>query len=288
MVERPLAPGRGRAGEIERAEPPRRDRRSYHLHDVRIGRARARARSRRRACRWRRPRSASGPSAAAIAAGRNRRKVALHVDHHVVAPVRDRACRSPRKCGRSRRDGRAASSPPRRPNRSSAAAISAESAATATGPMTGGKRPLHDARDHRPPADVGERLVRQARGGEARRDDDDRVHGRFGGGEGAFGGKRSQERRLIRLAGLWQTAIPLAANSAEKPAESRQFNRGSAGSRIAWIPLSGTRLPEQCSSRSSSASGFPSFPTSCSRPRLRKTPGYVIAVATEEGGARRG
>ena len=69
MIERPLAPGRGGAGEIERAEPPRRDRRCRPPSRRSGCCARARARSRRRAWRSRRPASLSGPSAAAMAAG---------------------------------------------------------------------------------------------------------------------------------------------------------------------------------------------------------------------------
>ena len=115
VVERPVAGGRRRAGEVERPQAPGRDLAADELDHVRVGALLARGRSRRRASRCRRRASASGAIAAAIAARVDGRQVALHVDHDVVPALRDRALRPPRRCGRSPRRGRRGSSPPRRP-----------------------------------------------------------------------------------------------------------------------------------------------------------------------------
>ncbi len=68
VIERPVARRRGRAREIQRPQPLRRNRRADDLHHVRIGRAPRRARSRPPACAMSTAGSASGATAARMSA----------------------------------------------------------------------------------------------------------------------------------------------------------------------------------------------------------------------------
>ncbi len=79
--------------------------------------------------------SSSGGSAARMLSGRDRRKVALQVDHDLGLAVGIERLHAPRGSGRSRRGDRHGSSPPRRRAAITAAAISAVSVATATRPI---------------------------------------------------------------------------------------------------------------------------------------------------------
>ena len=105
----------------------------------------------------------------------DQRQIALHIDDGVVPPLRIEPASPPRGCGRSRRDGRARSAPPcrrplRPPRRSRRSAQ-----ATTTGPTPAATRAAPDMHDHRRAGDIGERLARQPRRGQAGRNDEDGV-----------------------------------------------------------------------------------------------------------------
>ena len=106
--------------------------------------------------------SASGARRRAMARGIDRRQVALDIDDDVVAPVRVDACHAPRGSGPSRRRDRPGSSPPRRrppapPRRSPGASV-----ATTTRPIPASTARRQTCTIIGSPADIGERLVRQA------------------------------------------------------------------------------------------------------------------------------
>ena len=111
MIERPVAGGRGGAGEIERAQPvaarpasrPPSPRSDWCAPPACTISAASVAMSTAG--------SASSASAAADVGRRERRQVALHVDHDAGAALRIDDAAAPRRCGRSRRHGRRGSSP---------------------------------------------------------------------------------------------------------------------------------------------------------------------------------
>ena len=103
MIERPVAGGRGGAGEIERAQAARRDRRADHLDHVRIGALLRLADLGGEGGDVDRRDRRAASSAARDVGRRERRQVALHIDDDSGRGRSDRPRRAPRRCGRSRR-----------------------------------------------------------------------------------------------------------------------------------------------------------------------------------------
>ena len=135
MIERPLAGGRRGAGEIERAQPRRRDRRADHLDHIGIGALGrdfdlGRQRGDVDGGVGERPQRRRDDRPARASAGR------LAVDDDLGAAAPDRPCRAPRRCGRSRRHDRRASSPRGRRLYPQRRRRPAESVATTTGPSS--------------------------------------------------------------------------------------------------------------------------------------------------------
>ncbi len=192
VIERPLAPGRGGAGEIERAQPARSATgEPTTLTTLGSVRSASSAISTASVAMSTSP-SPSGASTARTSRGRDGGQVALQVDDGVEPAVRDRAPAAPRTPGRSPRHGRPASSPPRSRRGATASAISVLSVATTTRPSAALGRAAGDMHDHRLAGDVGQRLARQARGSHAGGNDDDGGHDRSRRlGKGRLSGKRS-------------------------------------------------------------------------------------------------
>ena len=135
MVARPVAVGRGGAGEIQRAQPARADRRADRLHHVRVRCAPPRCGFRRPASRYRPRDRPAGPARRGYCRA-DGRKIALQIDDDLGRAVRDRACPAPRRSGPSRTGGRRGSSPPRRHGPSPPPRSPAVSVATATRPIS--------------------------------------------------------------------------------------------------------------------------------------------------------
>ena len=117
VIERPVAPGRGRASEIERPQPRRRQRRADDLDDVRVRLALPRARFRRRASRCRRHCPRAAASTARIVAGSMVGRSPWTLTTMSTSPLGIERLQRLDGYGRSRTRGRRASSPPRNPRR---------------------------------------------------------------------------------------------------------------------------------------------------------------------------
>ena len=167
-----------------------------------------------------------------------RRQVALHVDHDLRGSPLDRSAPRPRRCGRNRRHGRPGSSPAAPPALLTAAAISAESVATNTGPTRGGDRPVHHMGDHRASGDVGERLAGKPGRRHPGRDQNDDAcrHGRGVSTAHKIRRKFKFRGRLYGLPRRRQTGYLCAAAGAGQTAH---FPRD----RWRWTPLNSTRSP---------------------------------------------
>ena len=179
MIERPVAPGRGGAGEIKRAQPRRRDRRAHHFDDIGIdplgshfdlGRQRrdidggVGERQERRADRR----------------GLDRRQVALHVDDDFGAALRiDLAERLEDAVG-------AGGVIRRGHHRAAAGLIHSRGDFRRVGrdhdrADIGGLRAAQDMHDHRLAGDIGKRFAREPGRGHAGGNQDENIGHRAGG-----------------------------------------------------------------------------------------------------------
>ena len=173
VIERTLAVGRGRAREVESAQAARTgERRADDLHHVGIGallRLADLGGERGDVGRRRRQRRRQARNEMRL----QRRQVALQVDDDVGRAVRIDAARPPRRCGRSpRRDRRASSKLRRRPPRS-AATISSHRSPRPRGPASAAIGAAPHVHDHRLAGDIDHRLAGQPRRRHARGDYDE-------------------------------------------------------------------------------------------------------------------
>ena len=173
VQKRPFAPRRPGAGEVERAKPARPTAAPTAL--TTLGSSFSSARMIGAASvAMSTAGSSSGARQARTRSFLDRRQVALNVDDSRRRRRRDRRRRAPRRCGRTRTDGRRGSCTARPP-----------AASTARGPRAGRRsprpparasasmRPSPDVHDHRLAADVGERLARQPGRSHARGNEND-------------------------------------------------------------------------------------------------------------------
>ena len=187
--------------------------------------------------------TASASVSSSVGARRDQRRVdqrlvALHVDDDVVA-VQAEQRRRPRRGGRCRWRGRRGSARPRRraSRRPRRRARRRRRRPRARARARGLAR---DAHDHRHAADVGQRLVGQARRRQARRDEDGERHARAPQGaglrRGRGGASRAARASLSSITGMPSRtgkASPSARHSsstsrlsASRPASSGPLQRG--------------------------------------------------------------